>query len=46
MAKRVQYWTSVDNTNLFSSRVYGSRLIYTNRSTVTIVFTGYNTPQA
>ena len=33
------------NTNFFSGRVYDPQAIYTGRSTVTIVFAGYNTPQ-
>jgi hypothetical protein len=33
------------NTNFFSGRVYDPQAIYTDRSTVTIVFAGYNTPQ-
>jgi hypothetical protein len=33
------------NTNFFSGRVYDPQAIYTDLSTVTIVFAGYNTPQ-
>ena len=33
------------NTNFFSGRVYDPQAIYTDSSTVTIVFAGYNTPQ-
>jgi len=33
------------NTNFFSGRVYDPQAIITDRSTVTIVFAGYNTPQ-
>ena len=33
------------NTNFFSGRVYDPQAIYTDRSTVTMVFAGYNTPQ-
>jgi hypothetical protein len=33
------------NTNFFSGRVYDPQAIYTDDSTVTIVFAGYNTPQ-
>lgn len=33
------------NTNFFSGRIYDPQAIYTDRSTVTIVFAGYNTPQ-
>jgi hypothetical protein len=33
------------NTNLFSGRVYDPQAIYTDSTTVTIVFAGYNTPQ-
>jgi hypothetical protein len=33
------------NTNFFSGRIYDPQAIYTGRSTVTIVFAGYNTPQ-
>ena len=33
------------NTNFFSGRVYDPQAIVTDRSTVTIVFAGYNTPQ-
>lgn len=33
------------NTNFFSGRVYDPQAIYSGRSTVTIVFAGYNTPQ-
>jgi hypothetical protein len=33
------------NTNFFSGRVYDPQASYTDSSTVTIVFAGYNTPQ-
>jgi hypothetical protein len=33
------------NTNFFSGRVYDPQAIVSGRSTVTIVFAGYNTPQ-
>ena len=33
------------NTNFFSGRVYDPQAIITDRSTVTITFAGYNTPQ-
>ncbi|MBV8934918.1 MAG: hypothetical protein JO095_03830 [Alphaproteobacteria bacterium] len=33
------------NTNFFSGRVYDPQATVTDRSTVTIVFAGYNTPQ-
>jgi hypothetical protein len=33
------------NTNFFSGRVYDPQAIYSDHSTVTIVFAGYNTPQ-
>jgi len=33
------------NTNFFSGRVYDPQAIYTDSSTETIVFAGYNTPQ-
>jgi hypothetical protein len=33
------------NTNFFSGRAYDPQAIVTDRSTVTIVFAGYNTPQ-
>ena len=33
------------NTNFFSGRVYDPQAIYTDNTTVTIVFAGYNTPQ-
>src|SRR6516165_9262844 len=33
------------NTNFFSGRLYDPQAIITDRSTVTIVFAGYNTPQ-
>ncbi len=33
------------NSNFFSGRVYDPQALYTDSSTVTIVFAGYNTPQ-
>jgi hypothetical protein len=33
------------NSNFFSGRVYDPQALYTNATTVTIVFAGYNTPQ-
>jgi hypothetical protein len=33
------------NTNFFSGRSYGPQALYTDASTLTIVFAGYNTPQ-
>jgi hypothetical protein len=44
---QVSPWVSPvgHNTNFFSGRVYDPQAIYTDRSTVTIVFAGYNTPQ-
>jgi hypothetical protein len=33
------------NTNFFSGRIYDPQAIYAGRSTVNIVFAGYNTPQ-
>ena len=33
------------NTNFFSGRLYDPQAIYTNATTLTFVFAGYNTPQ-
>jgi hypothetical protein len=44
---QVAPWVPPDghNTNFFSGRVYDPQAIVTDRSRVTIVFAGYNTPQ-
>jgi hypothetical protein len=44
---QVTPWVPPDghNTNFFSGRVYDPQAIVTDRSRVTIVFAGYNTPQ-
>jgi hypothetical protein len=44
---QVAPWTppSGYNTNFFSGRAYGPQALYTDASTLTIVFAGYNTPQ-
>jgi hypothetical protein len=44
---QVSPWTppAGHNTNFFSGRAYDPQAIYTDSSTVTIVFAGYNTPQ-
>jgi hypothetical protein len=46
-ASQVSPWTPPTgfNTNFFSGRVYDPQAIYTDSSTETIVFAGYNTPQ-
>jgi hypothetical protein len=46
-ASQVSPWVATGgfNTNFFSGRVYDPQAIYTDDSTVTIVFAGYNTPQ-
>lgn len=44
---QVSPWTPPTgyNTNFFSGRIYDPQALYTGRSTLTIVFAGYNTPQ-
>jgi len=46
-AAQVAPWMPPDgyNTNFFSGRVYDPQAVYTDSSTVTVVFAGYNTPQ-
>lgn len=43
---QVAPWVPPDgyNTNFFSGRVYDPQAIYTDRSTITIVFAGHNKP--
>jgi hypothetical protein len=46
-AEQVSPWVPPKghNTNFFSGRVYDPQAIFTDSSTITIVFAGYNTPQ-
>jgi hypothetical protein len=46
-AEQVSPWVPPPghNTNFFSGRVYDPQAIFTDNSTMTIVFAGYNTPQ-